>query len=340
MVLIAISSSAQDEHFSQYYAIPMHMNPALTGAYEGTYRMTAIYRDQWNNSLDTPYQTFAAGGDTNIALKNRQNKSEDKLGVGMFFISDRVSLYQSNVNKLSAYAAYHKRLGNKGKSYLGAGIKFGIIQRNINYDNINFGDQFDQVDQFNLPTREDLPPNNFGSFDLSIGVNYAIDLPKSAFYIGAALHHVNSPSFSYFNRQDLPNPSIDISQKLYPKISVHASYDKNLNYSTIIKPRIIYQKQGVHKQIDLGTNLEYIFKSRTNALILGLWLTTTDDLDGYHLENITPLLGIRQNKFIFGFSYDLSMRDALDSVFGFNTFEFSIRFSGVHTDTGALCPTF
>ena len=41
---------AQDEHFSQFYAIPVQMNPALAGASNGTYRISAINRDQWNNN--------------------------------------------------------------------------------------------------------------------------------------------------------------------------------------------------------------------------------------------------------------------------------------------------
>ena len=37
---------AQDIHYSQYYASPLTLNPALTGKFNGYYRATAIYRDQ------------------------------------------------------------------------------------------------------------------------------------------------------------------------------------------------------------------------------------------------------------------------------------------------------
>lgn len=340
LVLTCLSLSAQDEHFSQFYAIPIHMNPALTGAYNGTYRISAIYRDQWNNAIESPYKTFAAGGDTSIDFKIGRQRKPDKIGVGLFFINDKVTEFQSNNNKLAAYAAYHKRLSEKRPSFLGAGLQIGILQHNINYDNLTFEDQFDQIDRYNGQTSENLPPNNFGTFDISLGLNYSVQMEKSTFYLGAAIQHINEPTYSFFSKLTLPNPTIDISQKLEKKTILHFSMDRQLNYSMQFQPRVIYQKQGIHNQIDLGSNVEYTFKERENALIVGLWLTLLSDLDGFHAENITPLIGLRKGRFIFGFSYDVHLRDVASSTFGYNTFEFSIRFSGIHENNNSFCPTF
>jgi len=332
--------AAQDEHFSQFYAMPMHMNPALTGAYDGTYRMAAVYRDQWNNQLESPYQTFAAGGDTNIDFKLGHQKDPDKIGIGLFFINDKVSEFQTVNNRLSTNFSYQKRLGKDKPSFLGVGVQMGITQRNINYDNIYFQDQFDQISEFNQPTSETLPPNNFGAFDLTVGINYSIDMGKTSYSLGAALHHINEPDYSFYKKLTLPNPSIDINQKLYTKTVVHLSINRQTSYLTQLQPRLVFQKQGEDNQLDVGTNFQYQFKDRASALILGVWLTTLSDLDNMHLENITPLLGLKQGQFIFGLSYDIHMRDMLSSPFGFNTFEFSIRFSGEYEEGGAFCPTF
>jgi type IX secretion system PorP/SprF family membrane protein len=332
--------SAQDEHFSQFYAIPMHMNPALTGAYEGTYRMNLVYRSQWGNTFNTPYRTIAAGGDTRIPIKIQKRSTGDHIGIGLFFINDEVSEFQASANKLSAYGAYHKKLGKKNTSFIGAGIKLGIIQRNINYGNLNFQDQFNQVDGFDLPSNELFPPNNFGRIDVSTGINYSIQLPKSTYYVGVGYHHITNPTFSYFSLIDPPPSDADISQVLESKLSVHLSIDKKLNYDWIFQPRIVYQMQGIHNQIDLGSNIEYIFDTRNSAIVFGLWATGLSDLDGFHIENITPLIGLRQKQFILGLSYDVHLRDTFDSVFGYNTFELSLRFSGVHENSNGFCPTF
>lgn len=335
---LVLSCDAQDEHFSQFYALPIHVNPALTGAYDGTYRMSAVYRDQWNNQLIAPYKTFAAGGDTSIPFK--VNRREDKIGVGLFFISDRVSEYQIANNKLNLYSSYHMRLGENTPNYIGVGVQLGVTSRNFNYDNIVFQDQFNQVNEFDQPTSEILPPNNIAAFDLGVGINYYIELPKSKLYVGAAIHHLNKPTYSFYSKLTLPDPNIDISQELASRKVFHISYDKKVNLRTSVQPRIIYQLQGEHNQLDLGTNIEYTFKSNNTGVIFGLWATMVNDLDNYHLENLTPLIGIRQKKFIFGLSYDVHMRDAYDNPFGYETFEFSIRFSGITTNESGFCPTF
>jgi len=339
-VCLAGSLSAQDEHFSQFYALPMHMNPALTGAYEGTYRLSMVYRSQWGNAFDTPYKTVAAGGDTRLNMRIRKAKTKDHIGIGLFFINDEIAEFQASTNKLSGYAAYHKHLGEKRRSFLSAGIKLGIIQRNITYGNLVFEDQFNQVNEYSLPTGERLPPNNFGRMDLSTGINYSVELDKSSIYLGVGYHHFTEPDFSFFNELDPPPIGLDVSQKLDSKLVAHFSLYKKLNYEMALQRRIVYQKQGIHNQLDLGSNLEFTFKSRNTAVLFGLWLTAVDDLDGLHMENITPLIGVRQRQFVLGLSYDVHLRDTFQSPFGYNSFELTLRFSGEHENTGAYCPTF
>jgi len=331
---------AQDEYFSQFYAIPVQMNPALAGASNGTYRISAINRDQWNNNLESPYKTFAAGGDVRFKMKFGKKRTKDYFGMGLFFISDRVALFQANTNQVSTYFAYHKRIGDKTPSFLGLGVRFAVLQKNINYDNLTFQDQFNQINGYTLGTNETLPPNNFGFFDMSIGLNYHVQMKKSNFYIGAAAHHITNPSSSFYFRLRNPNPSIDLSQKLATRIVAHVSLDKQLSYKWAVQPRLVYQRQAQDNQINLGTNLEYTFRSQKTGLILGLWVTTINDLDSFHAENLTPLLGIRQGQLILGFSYDVHLRDTFNSPFGFNTFEFSIRFTGEHSNDQGFCPTF
>ena len=56
--LSSIVTNAQvDPHFSQYYVYPAWLNPALTGVFDGQYRVSGIYRTQWGN-ITSPFQTF------------------------------------------------------------------------------------------------------------------------------------------------------------------------------------------------------------------------------------------------------------------------------------------
>lgn len=59
-LLFVLSAEAQvDPHFTQYYVHPAWLNPALTGAFDGDYRASAIYRNQWSN-VSGPFSTVGA----------------------------------------------------------------------------------------------------------------------------------------------------------------------------------------------------------------------------------------------------------------------------------------
>ncbi|RYE11728.1 MAG: type IX secretion system membrane protein PorP/SprF, partial [Sphingobacteriales bacterium] len=48
LLLCTAKSFAQtDPHFSQYYANPLYLNPALTGVIDGDYRATVNFKQQW-----------------------------------------------------------------------------------------------------------------------------------------------------------------------------------------------------------------------------------------------------------------------------------------------------
>src|ERR1035437_9240949 len=63
---------AQDIHFSQYYASPLTLNPALTGLVNGVFRASLNYRNQWFNiptqNTIAPYQTYQASFDMPLSI--------------------------------------------------------------------------------------------------------------------------------------------------------------------------------------------------------------------------------------------------------------------------------
>ncbi len=72
--LLAFSQmlTAQDPRFSQYYASPWNLNPALTGVFNGRWRATANYRDQWGSFLSpVPFRTYAAAVETELWEERR-----------------------------------------------------------------------------------------------------------------------------------------------------------------------------------------------------------------------------------------------------------------------------
>ncbi|PZP41957.1 MAG: hypothetical protein DI598_17590, partial [Pseudopedobacter saltans] len=71
---LIIYANAQDPHFSQYFAAPMTINPALTGKFDGDFRANVNFRNQWS-SIDNGYKTFTGSVDMPI-LQNRLDERD------------------------------------------------------------------------------------------------------------------------------------------------------------------------------------------------------------------------------------------------------------------------
>ena len=77
---------AQDPHFSQFFASPLTLKPALTGKFDGQFRLAANHRDQWA-SIPKAYVTTSASLDFGI-MKNKL-PDNDVLGIGISGLSDQ-----------------------------------------------------------------------------------------------------------------------------------------------------------------------------------------------------------------------------------------------------------
>ena len=78
--------AAQDPHFSQFYASPMTLNPALTGKIDGNFRLAANYRNQWP-TINNAFTTATASFDMPI-LAGRLPEF-DTWGIGIIGLTDQ-----------------------------------------------------------------------------------------------------------------------------------------------------------------------------------------------------------------------------------------------------------
>src|SRR5688572_8283353 len=85
-VCLGFVSAAQDPNFSQFFASPLTLNPALTGKFDGVYRIAGNYRNQWP-SINNAYTTATVSADFSI-LKNRISEL-DQFGIGLMGFTDR-----------------------------------------------------------------------------------------------------------------------------------------------------------------------------------------------------------------------------------------------------------
>ena len=104
---IIFSVKAQDPAFSQFFASPLTLNPALTGKFNGDVRVAGNYRDQW--PIDNAFITSTASVDMPI-LKNRLPEN-NTLGIGIMGMTDRTADGILTSNYFSFSTAYHLSFG-------------------------------------------------------------------------------------------------------------------------------------------------------------------------------------------------------------------------------------
>jgi type IX secretion system PorP/SprF family membrane protein len=340
--LVIIFSHAQDAHFSQFYASPLTLNPALTGTYTGTFRISTIYRDQWRSALDNPLRTFAASGDVKFELGYAKSKNPDIIGVGITFFSDRVTDFDFNTNQILLTAAYHKALDKRTKQYLGIGIQGGILQKSLNYEDLTFQDQFNAIDGFTLPTGEFLPPNNRAYSDLSLGLYYTITPTKKfSYHIGAGYFHANKPNISFYNIPDIIDPTILKTDTLHSKWSIHTGASIQTSDRLSVQPRVNVLVQGPQAELNLGTTFRYkLSKTDGKYLLIGPYLRGVKNYNAFGLESVIGMVGIEMNNFILGVSYDQKLSSLVKDRKSISSLEVSIIYIGEHNNADNFCPQF
>jgi len=315
-LLASINGQAQDAHFSQFYSSPLTLNPALAGTSAGNYRVGVIYRDQWRSAVDNSLRTFSAAGDIKFYLNDRQARPDIASG-GFMFYSDQVGDFDLNTNQIALIGAFHKSLSQKFDNYLGVGLQMGIHQKSINYEDLFFQDQFNAIDDFNLPTGELLPANNYAFLDFVVGLNYTVSPEKGRkYYAGASYAHLTSPNVSFYRIDNTPNPDL-------------------------VRRNALFANQGPHTEVNLGNNFKYKFvNTETKYIHFGPWLRLVDNEQGFGVESIVFSAGYEVKNMIIGISYDHNISDLVAERKGLNAFELSITYLGEVDNNDGFCPTF
>ncbi len=333
----SIETAAQDKHFSQFYAAPLTLNPALTGNFDGRYRATAIYRNQWFSILENPFSTISASFDMNFGIGKRRIQ-EDLIGAGVMIVTDRVGQSAITTNTIGISGAFHKSLNRNNTQYLSAGFQIGVMQRSINYESLTFNDQFNGTTGYTNPTGEQLPRNNFTVEESSAGI-YWINSPKDrvSFQVGGSVHHLTQPNVSFYEGGSAPE------NKLYMRYSGLVGASFPISSRMDMMPRMLVYMQGSNLEMNVGTNLKLLLDGfGDRAVYIGGWLRPVGDVESsIALDAAVLLAGFEFNSFRVGASYDLNLSTLSQATQGVGAFEISLSYIGSYGDSGrVVCPSF
>src|SRR3954470_22802373 len=117
---LSVAARAQDPHFSQFFASPLTLNPALTGKFDGSLRVAGNYRNQWP-AFNNVYTTSTMSVD--FSILNRVLPETDTWGVGIIALTDKAGGGVLTDNFIGISTAYHKALNEDGFSQIGIGFQ-------------------------------------------------------------------------------------------------------------------------------------------------------------------------------------------------------------------------
>ena len=283
ILLCGSKAYAQDAAYSQFYANPLYLNPALTGL-KVCPRFTLNYRNQWP-SISKGYVNYSATYDQYF----------DKISGAVGVLVNAADGGGGLLKSVSASFIYAYRLVLSKDLVANVGFQGSYLQNKLNWNDLVFEDQLHINNGIIDPVTIEIPPDQLtkGFSDFSAGLLLGY---KERYYFGAAAHHLTQPNMAFYN--NLPS-------RLGIKFTVHAgayvdletvrgeNEDEGMSFS----PNIMYLQQGNFHQLNLGMYLN------TFPFITGLWFR-------HNFENpdaIIALIGFQHEKFKAGYSYDFTL---------------------------------
>ena len=298
IVLQPVLAFSQDPEYSQFFANPMHLNPAFAGTTELP-RAVISYRNQWP-AKGNSYTTYSLSYDFLLKKKNA--------GLGIQLYHDREPNNIVNTNSAMLAYSYHLQLGLE--SFVTLGLNAGMVLKQFDGSSLIFPSNIDQL------TGEITGTNP--SFDGTTSKTYP------DFGVGAVGQHRDL--FWGISAQHLTQPDESITEgdnkgKLPMKFTVHAGMrTRKLHHGLLsreftLSPNVLYQQQGSFKQFNIGM---YMIE---RSLQFGLWFRNNIDV---RPDAIIALIGIARNKFQFGYSFDYTLSKL--SNYSYGSHELSLTF--------------
>ncbi len=319
LLVFAGTAHAQvDPHFSQYYAYPLWLNPALTGIVDGDARLTANYKDQWN-AVGNGYRTAAASGDFRVS---------EKVALGFTVIDQGAG--NAGYNYLGAYGsfAYQVKLSANGYQKLNLAFQAGVINRAFTPSNLQFDNQYNPLSGYDssMPSYENFRSANATVFDGSAGIFYYNGNPAGNvnLFMGLSVAHL-APAKNPGDTTDGLSSRIPMRETLHGGLRIRATDGFD------ITPHAMFIKQAQNQLLAAGLNLEFKLQSDYSLILGGMYRVGDAAVAnvGFHLSNM-----------LIGMSYDYTTSTLNKAVNPQGTYEVSLSYIIKHhlANREQICP--
>ena len=239
----AVSHAQYNIHWTLFDMSPLSLNPAKTGAYEGTFRVGGIYRDQDNFIGGAKgYRTPLIFADAPLIW---MRKKKDWIGVGGMYYSDKSGSLGLGQTFGAFSAAYHYTVNKQ--SYLSLGFQIGSGGRSVDLTGKEiFTTDFNTTTQSaSAVDRTAFNTDKKANFvDRTIGLAYTTKIDKKTkLNVGIAFAHLGKVKYG-INKTG--------TQALLPLMTtVHAEVTRQITKKIGFAPQLMYRTTAKAQELNI-----------------------------------------------------------------------------------------
>ena len=284
---------AQDPNFSQFHSSPLSLNPALTGKFDGTFRASGNYRDQWP-AISKAFVTSTVAVDMGILTSKLAET--DKWGIGIMAMTDKTANGILNSNFFSFSTAYHKALDEDGMNQIGLGFQGSYATKRLDGTKLNLEDELDQYGTW-TNVSSDITINDqvvkVGYFDFNAGVLFNGSNDRfNNYYFGASVYHINKPEESF-------NGGF---YTLNQRLTLHGGVAFQVAHNASVQLSGLHSRQAGATNTVAGGNVAFKLNDYDDVPT-NVYLGSCYRLG----DAIIPYIGMEFGEFLLGATYDVNI---------------------------------
>jgi type IX secretion system PorP/SprF family membrane protein len=317
-IFIQTNIFAQDAGFSQYYSASLYLNPAMAGM-EPTVAFSSNFRQQWR-SIVIPYVTSQISIIHPI-LRPTGGRNLHIGGAGISLLNDVAGDGNFKTTAVNANGAYNLYFSNEETSVLTFGMQLGVVQKRVDYTNLQWGEQYNPYIGFDATVNPEVGINSGKTYaDVSAGILYNYVGFKKAVnpitgYLGLAGYHLSTPNESFYETMVARLPRL---------IKVHGGLNILVGDKFKLSPSALFMMQGGRNITNAGMYATFMLYEvdenvkllKPSELIIGTWYRLRD--------SFIFSAGISNECYSLAFSYDFNASNLRSYTQGRGAFEVSL----------------
>ena len=318
-LLIGTYGHSQDKHFTNFRMAPLAVNPALTGAFEGTYRLTGVYRAQWTsvtsfgNGYSTPHISIDIPILGGILMEN------DWIGVGLSVLSDNAGFANYRSGFAGTSATYHIGMDDEYSRVFSVGFQYGRENRRFSGSEIRtpsvlFGDPSERLILDNEGNTQAVSNGSIG-----IGVTYkaTINDQGDLWRGGIAMKGIGSSNGSFISVDSLAQDRTNLTK---PTLIGFGEASMVMTDKMRLNPALIFQTNSGFLTLEAQATADYLLNAEKRQIVTaGL---------GYRVgDSINLLAGMQIKDIKVGLAYDITVSEFSPATRN-GAFEISVGYIG------------